>query len=167
MRWSRALLPALLIVLLAACGGSSASTGGNGDSSQAAQASSDTQASEPATESTAPEASSDSGNGSAGDLDSLVNALTPPNSTEVQKTTAQGGVYVAWNSTDSTDSLKSFYESAIPGTGMQILTTTSASGTFSWIFAENDTSSYGGSITLAPATDGTSGSYVVLAAATG
>lgn len=168
MRWSRALiLPVLLMLILAACGGASSSSGGNGNggSSQAAEESQGSEPSQADEESQAPAESQGSGQ-SAGDLDALIEALTPPNSSEVTRTTAQGGAYIGWNSTDNPDSLKGFYESAIPGTGMVILTTSSTQGSYIWIFAENDSSSYGGSITVAPQTDGTDGSYVILAATT-
>jgi hypothetical protein len=164
MRRSRALiLPVLLLLVLSACGGSGSSTdNGNGGQSQSAAQS---QAAESqAAESQAAQESQGSNGHTAGDLDSLVSALTPPHASELSKTSAQGGVFIAWNSTDSVDSLKSFYESAIPGTGMTIFSTTSAGGTYAWIFAENEGSSFGGSVTLGPNSDGTDGASVILTA---
>lgn len=104
--------------------------------------------------------------GGGGDLNALITALTPPNSTQVSKTEATGGVLISWTSTDSIDSLKSFYESAIPGTGMKIFSTTNAGGGYTWIFAETEGSSHGGSVSLAPNTDGSGGSAVVMSATT-
>lgn len=160
MRWSRALLPALLVVLLAACGGSSPSTGGNGDGSQGAQASSDTQASEPATESTAPEASSGSGNGNAGDLDQLASDLTPPNSSQTSRTEAEGIIFLTFDSSDSPEDLQSFYEDAISSTGYSVFSRTTVEGAYSWIFGIEDNSDFGGVVTVGPGTG--SGSYVAV-----
>jgi len=165
MRRSRALiLPVLMLLILSACGGSSSSTGnGNGGQSQSAEQS---QAAEESQAAESQAAESQGSGQSAGDLDSLVQALTPPHSSELSKTTAAGGVFIAWNSTDSVESLKSFYESAIPGTGMIVISTSSASGTYAWVFAKDESSSYGGSVTIGPTSDGTDGGSVILTATT-
>jgi hypothetical protein len=159
MKWSRTLiLPVALLLALSACGGAGDS-GGNGGSSEGAQASASTD-SQASTEESA--AASEGNGNSAGDLDSLVEALTPPNSSEISKTTAEGGAFIAWSSTDSVDSLKGFYEGAIADAGMHIFSTTSTSGAYAWVFAESEGSSHGGSVTVAPASDGTNGSSIVL-----
>ncbi len=157
MRWSRGLAPLFMVILVAACGGSPAASadgnGGNGGSSQAA-------------DTPEPAASTDGGNGgnggdggSEGDLDQLADDLTPPNSSETSRTTAGGLIFLTFESSDSPDDLRSFYESAIANTGMEVFSTTSAEGSYSWIFAESEGSAYGGVVTVTPGTDG-SGSFV-------
>jgi hypothetical protein len=161
MRSMRSLfVGALLLALttLAACGGGTgASTGAT--PTQAAASSAGEPTDQPVT---TPTENPGGGGGAGGDLNSLVEALTPPNSTQVSRTEAQGGVFISWTSTDSVDSLKSFYQGAIPATGMKIFSTTDASGATAWIFAETEGSSHGGSVTVAPSTDGTNTSAVIL-----
>jgi hypothetical protein len=166
MHRSLTLLAVLLLTISAACGGPGASTGGDGnggDESEAAVASASTEASVEAST----EASQDDGNGDGGpaegDLEQLVEDLTPPNSTEISRTEAAGGIVVAFNSTDSAESLEGHYEGAITATGMEIFSRSTVSGTFSWVFAESEGSSYGGSVTVGPATDGSDGSSVIIA----
>ncbi len=160
MRVPRALAALLILVLIAACGGGQA-----GDSSGGDDNGSDT-------ESTAPEpgggseSSDDGGNGgtepsddggnggSSHDLDAIFATLTPPNSTELSKTTTQGVIFAAWDSTDNFDSLRSFYEDAIADTGLQIVQTTEAQGGIAWVIAEDDTGNFGGTVSIFPASDG-------------
>lgn len=165
MRVPRALAALLILVLIAACGGGQA-----GDSSGGDDNGSDT-------ESTAPEPgggnessddggnggtepSDDGGNGGGGgggsshDLEEIFATLTPPNSTELSKTTAQGVIFAAWDSSDSFDSLRSFYEDAIADTGLQIIQTTEAQGGIAWVIAEDDTGNFGGTVSIFPASDG-------------
>jgi hypothetical protein len=160
MRSVRSLLVgAVLMALttLAACGG------GTGASTAATptQGTGASSAGEP-TDQPGATPTENPGGGGVGDLASLIEKLTPPNSTQTSRTDASGGAFVSWESTDSVDSLKGFYESAIPSTGMQIFSSTNASGTFSWIFAESDGSTHGGSVTIAPSSSGGSGSTVLV-----
>ena len=162
MRVARPLFLVMFAVLVVACGGGTpASADGNTNQSEDAAAS--TAAS--AAASTAASAAASQGGGAPGDIDGMIDALTPPNSTETNRTVASGGGFVSWESTDSVDSLKGFYESAIPATGMQIFSTTNASGTTSWLFAESEGSSRGGSVTIAPSSSGGSGASVVVTVA--
>ncbi len=92
--------------------------------------------------------------GSAGNVEDVYNALIPPNSTETSKTTASGAVFGTYTSTDSIESLVSHYESAIPETGMEIFSTSTAGGGTSWVFAESEGASFGGSVAVAPNSDG-------------
>lgn len=159
MRWSRGLVLLLVVLLIAACGGSPAASAddseGNGGSSEAA-------------DTPEPAASKDDGGngGSAGDLDQLAEDLTPPNSTETSRTTAGGVIFLTFESTDSPDSLRSFYESAIANTGLEVFSTTSAEGTYAWIFAESEGSDYGGVVSVGPGVDG-SGSVIVVQVGSG
>src|SRR5690349_17647143 len=69
------------------------------------------------------------GGGAAGaDVDAVAKALVPPNSSEVTRTTANDTSFVVYSSTESVDSLKSFYEGVIPKAGMQIISTTTIQG---------------------------------------
>ncbi|HEY7464430.1 MAG TPA: hypothetical protein VH987_08345 [Candidatus Limnocylindria bacterium] len=156
---------ALLLALatLAACGGgpggSTAATSSTG-ASTGGEESTGGEPSEPA-------ATQSTGGAPAGDLDGLINALVPPNSTEISKTTAEGGAFISYSSTDSRDSLKNHYESAIPAAGMQIFSRTEVSDTNAWVFAQSEGSSFGGSVTVAPAQDGGSGSTVIVTVSAG
>ena len=159
MRFLRTLVACALLLgigTLAACSGngsSSSASASQGGSSGGGESNS-------ATQSAAASASS----GGGGDLNSLVDALKPPNSTQTSRTDANGGVFIGWESTDSVDSLKTFYEGAIPKTGMKIFSTSNTSGTYVWVFAEADGSSHGGSVTITPSTSGGVGTTVVLTA---
>jgi hypothetical protein len=155
---------ALLLALtaLAACGGGSASSA----AATATQASGASSGGEPTDQAQATPTENPGGGGGGGDVNAAVDKLTPPNSTQISRTDASGAVLVSWESTDSVDSLKSFYEGAIPTTGMKIFSTTNANGSYNWIFAESEGSSHGGSVTVAPSTSGGSGSTVIVSITT-
>jgi hypothetical protein len=152
-------MAALLVLVIAACGGQpSGSSGGDGDGDGGS--------------STAPAASQDDGNGggdgdgdgdgdgnggggNAGDAESAYQRLTPPNSEEVTKTTSQGVIFAALTTSESTDSLISFYEDAFSDLGLQILTTTESSGATSWfVGTDENATEFGGVITIVPNTEG-------------
>ena len=160
MRWTRLLVLPVLVVLLVACGGSpgtSTDDNGNGNGNG--------ESTNPDVTATA-EASKDDGNGNGGDVEELAADLVPPNSTETTRTVASGVVFAGYESTDSADSLKSYYEGKIASAGMVIISTTSTSGTYGFIFAEDDQGSgFGGSIAIAPSSSGGSGSTVVVTVA--
>lgn len=153
----RALLPILaaLVLALAACGGpGAASDDGNGEESAAASA--------PASEAEASaEESKGGGNGGPGeiDLEQLVEDLTPPNATETSRTTVGGVIFVTFESSEEPDALEGFYENAIAGTGYDILSRTSAGGSYSWIIHEEAGSDFGGVVSVNPSGTG-SGSLV-------
>ena len=109
MRWARLLVLPVLVVLLVACGGSpgtSTDDNGNGNGNG--------ESTNPDVTATA-EASKDDGNGTGndGDVEQLAADLVPPNSTETTRTVASGVVFAGYESTDSPDSLKSYYEGKI------------------------------------------------------
>lgn len=146
MRWSRALTAlALMTLFVAACSSPAASNDGNGDGDG-------TEQSEPA------ETSQDDGGGGGGgggDAGQAFEILTPPNSTELTKTEASGVIFAAFDTTETIDSLTSFYEDAISDAGLQIITTTESGGGISWIVGNDDTAStFGGAISVFPASDG-------------
>jgi hypothetical protein len=160
------LLIPLLALALVACGGGSpaASKGddGNGGQSTAASTEASAEASaEASTDNGGPGSSQDSGPAS-GDVEGVASDLEPPNASQVSQTNAQGTFWTVYSSSDSVDSLKSFYENAIPQTGMEIYSTTNAAGTYSWLFWRSDNESFGGSVTVGPATDGGNGSSVIV-----
>jgi hypothetical protein len=166
MRSVRTLLVGATLVALttlAACGGGTGSSTGATATQGGGASTGASTGGEPSDQPVATPTENPGGSGGGGtDVDSIVSALTPPNSSQLSRTDAGGGVIITWDSTDSADSLKGFYESKIPGTGMKIFSTTSAGGTFSWIFAETEGSSHGGSVTVGPSSTGGAGSSVIL-----
>lgn len=161
MTMVRGIALVFLLVFTAACGSPGASQSASGTQGTSATASESTSATE--SQAAEPSSAPPTTGGDTGDLDALVQKLTPPNASEISKTSAQGGAYVAWESTDSVDSLKGFYEKAIKDAGMTVFSTTTTSGVLSWIFAKEEGSSFGGSVTVAPSSSGGSGSSVIVA----
>ena len=167
MRWSRALVLIASLALLAACGDGGGGPGDDGDAGG-----DDTQQSAPAGASAAPAPDDDDGDdgdddgdggggGNAGDVDAAFERLTPPNAQEVSKTTTSGVIFAGFNSPDSMNSLTSFYEDAFDDLGLQILTTTEASGGITWfVGTDENASEFGGVVSVVPASDGGSGSTV-------
>ena len=78
------------------------------------------------------------------------------------KTTTDTYWYVVYESTDSPEALKAYYDSQIPKTGLMIVSTTSASGSYVWAIARDESGTFGGSVTVAPSGNG-SGSSVIVA----
>jgi hypothetical protein len=148
----------VLVALLAAgCGGSAASSSPV-DAGSGAGASADT-----GNGATATPAPAGNANVAAGDAATVAKQLVPPNSTEQSKTTTDTYWYVIYGSTDTPASLKGFYESQIPKTGLKIVSTTSSNGTYAWAISKDEAGSFGGSVTVGPASDGSAGSVVVVA----
>jgi hypothetical protein len=147
----------LFALIVAGCGGSAASSApadagtdsGNGGATTA----------EPAAEVSAEPAGN--GGGSTEDAANVGDQLKPPNSTETSKTTTEGYWYAIYHSNDSPDALKSFYEGQIPKTGLKIISTTTANGSYSWLIARDESGDFGGSVTVAPGGSG-SGSDVIV-----
>jgi hypothetical protein len=146
MRPTRILLLSALMLALAACGGATTSATPTGATSDEASAS--------AVASVSAEASASAGEGGGGDAKEVADALVPPNSRQVQKHESSGVIFAIYTSTDSFDSLKTFYESAIPDAGMKIISPTEQSGTVAWVFAKDEGSTFGGAVSISPASDG-------------
>jgi hypothetical protein len=148
MRWSRTFVAPFLIVVAVACSSPGGSTGGDGGGD----------GTEPtdAPEQTAASTVGGGGGGGSGsaDLDAIYEQLTPPNSTETTKTAAENIIFAVFESSDSIDSLKSFYDDAIPATGLQIFSTTEAQGGFAWTIAESEGSTFGGAVSIYPSGSG-------------
>jgi hypothetical protein len=132
-------------MLLVACNGpganGSASSGGGDSGTASASASASTQAS----------ASSGGGTGS-GDIDQVASNLTPPNSSETGRYSASGALIVTWSSTDSVDSLKSYYDGKLSSLSLNVLSTTDVQGTHGWVFGNEDNTGVTGALTLSPDT---------------
>ena len=163
MRWSRTFVAPFLIVVAVACSSPGGGTGGDGGG----DGSEPTDAPEPtaATENGGGGGEGGGGSGST-DLDAVFEQLTPPNASETSKTAADGIIFAVFESSDSIDSLKSFYEGAIPASGLQIFSTTEAQGGYAWTIAESEGSSFGGAISIYPSGSG-SGTAVSVTIGTG
>jgi hypothetical protein len=167
MRWTQALAVIVIVLLVAACGGGGNGNGGdgggdNGGESQPADGGGGDDGggdgggeSQPADDGGGDDGGGDGGQTGSFDLDHAFEVLTPPNATEISKTTAQGVIFAAWDTDESLDSLRSFYEDAFDELGLEVITTTEAQGGIAWVVAESEGSSTGGSISIFPASDGT------------
>ena len=148
-----------VLALVAACGsssGGSANGTSDGDDSEATQSEA-TPGSDDGDDNGSDDGSDDGDdNGSTGsfDLDRAFDALTPPNANELSKTTADGIIFAAWDTDDSFDSLRSFYESAIDDLGLDVISTTEAQGGIAWVVADSGGSGAGGTVSIFPASDG-------------
>jgi hypothetical protein len=154
----------LFALVVAGCGGSAASsapadagTGAGSGSGAAATPDGGTGNGAAAT----PDSGTGTGGGSADDAANVGGQLKPPNSTETSKTTMEGYWYAIYHSSDAPDALKSFYEGEIPKTGLKIISTTAANGSYSWLIARDESGDFGGSVTVAPGGSG-SGSDVIV-----
>lgn len=148
MRWSRTFVAPFLIVVAVACSSPGGGTGGDGGGDGSEQS----DAPEPTAAATA--GTGGGGGTGSGDLDAVFETLTPPNSTETTKTAAEGIIFAIFESTDSIDSLRSYYEGAIADAGLQIFSTTEAQGGYAWTIAESEGSSFGGAISIYPSGTG-------------
>lgn len=139
-----------LLAVLSACGGSSGDSGSQ-ESDDGGSGASQAEETQPATD------DGDGGDdGSTGsfDLDRAFEALTPPNADELTKTTADGIIFAAWDTDESFDSLRSFYEDAMDDLGLEVVTTTEAQGGIAWAATDGDDSGVGATISIFPASDG-------------
>lgn len=148
MRWSRTFAAPFLIVVAVACSSPGGGTGGDGGGDGSEQS----DAPEPTAAATA--GTGGGGGTGSGDLNAVFETLTPPNSSETTKTAAEGIIFAVFESTDSIDSLRSYYEGAIADAGLQIFSTTEAQGGYAWTIAESEGSSFGGAISIYPSGTG-------------
>jgi hypothetical protein len=160
MRRAHSLVPAALLMLLVACNGpganASASSGG-GD-----------QQSDSGTASASASASTDGGGGGGGstDVDTVASNLAPPNGSEQARYSASGALIVSWTTSDSVDSLKSYYDGKLSSLGYSVLQTTDVQGTHGWVFGNADSTGVSGALTVGPATSGGGGAAVSLTVGT-
>lgn len=159
MRRAHSLVPAALLMLLVACNGpgssASASSGGGDQQSDSGAASTSASASASAS-------ASSGGGGGSDDLDTIATNLAPPNGTQQARYSASGGLIITWLSTDSVDSLKSYYDGKLSSLGLSVLQTTDVQGTHGWVFGHQDGSGVSGALTIGPDTSGGAGSAVSL-----
>lgn len=157
------LLAAALCVALVACGnsGGPSATASNADG-PASQAAIPQPSTGGGGTSAQPQPSTGGGGGGADDAVAVGEQLVPPNSTETSRTIMGNYWYVMYESTDSPDSLKNFYEGRIPAIGMMIISTTSSAGSHSMLIARDETGDFGGSVSMSPSSSG-SGSMVIVA----
>jgi hypothetical protein len=161
----RAIAALLLAGLVAACGSSAAT--GPGSASADVAGSDQAAVSQPVE--VTPDAGGDTsgggtgaGTGSSVDIERVATALVPPNSTEITRTTATDTWFVVYETTDSIDSLKSFYEDAIPKTGLNVISTTTVNGGVSWTMSSDDNGTFGGAVNVYPSSDGKNAVQVVV-----
>ena len=95
-----------------------------------------------------------SGGNAEGDVDEMIARLEPPNATEVSRFSSSDGVVIAWESSDSVDSVKGFYDDAIEDAGLTVYGTTDVQGTHSWVISEESGTGYNGSVTIGPSSTG-------------
>ena len=105
----------------------------------------------------------DSGGGNAeGDVDEMIGRLEPPNATEVSRFSSSDGVVIGWESSDSVDSVKGFYDDAIAEAGLNVYGTTDVQETHSWVIAEESGNGFNGSVTIGPSSSGSGTSVSAL-----
>ena len=100
----------------------------------------------------------DGGNGGGADTDDmeqLASDLEPPNSTESARFSSSEGLLISYESTDSFDDLKGFYDDRFDDLGINVLGTMSAADSQTWVIGEEDGSGVQGGVTLAPSGSGT------------
>ncbi len=162
MRRAHSLVPAALLMLLVACNGpgssASASSGGGDQQSDSGAASTSASASASAS-------SGGGGGGGSDDLATIATNLAPQNGTEIGRYSASGALVVNWSSTDSVDSLKSYYDGKLSSLGLGVLSTTDVQGTHGWVFGNADNSAVSGALTLAP--DSSSGGATLVSLTVG
>jgi hypothetical protein len=100
----------------------------------------------------------DGGNGGGADTDDMeqvADALEPPNSSETARFASADGLLVSYESTDSLDDLKGYYEDKLDDLGINVLGTMSAADSQTWVIGDEDGSGVQGGVTLAPSGTGT------------
>ena len=174
MRWSRALIAGLVMLAVAACSSSPASAsadnpddGGSSSPSAASQAAASQDGGGNGGASTAPAASQDDGgnSGNAGDVEAVLERLTPPNSEVVDKATNPDTGTILWlfRSSDSVETLTSFYEDAINDLGLPFINSDQGSSGIRWVVGNDENASeFACAITVLPAADGGGGTAVEL-----
>lgn len=142
------------VFLISACGGdddnSSKSTSSSGKAT-ATHASSGEGDKTPAGQATSgndgDDGGSSSGNSSgSGDLDKLADKLVPPHSKQIAKYSTDDGLLITYESTDSVDSLKDFYDDKVKNLGVKVQGTFDAGDSHTWYFGDDDSSGPGGTV---------------------
>ena len=152
----------LVLMTLAACGGSSSSTAATATQGGGSTPSADEPTDQPEETPGETPGGGTGGTGGTNDLQGIADQLKPPNATQTFNQTAQGIIVTIYSSTDSPDSLKSFYDRAITGAGFKVVSTSTDPSTSSTaiVFAKEGSSSFGGAISISPDPSGGAGTVV-------
>jgi len=154
---------AVAVLALSACGGDSeTSDEGPSQNSTATASGEGGSAATPSgsdSDGDAGEAGSNDGNGNGGapegDVEQLVADLEPPNSSgTLSRSTAEGIVYISWETSESLDDLQGFYEDAIADAGYTISSRGSAGVSYEWTFGNEGGSDFRGVVTVSPGNGG-------------
>jgi len=151
MRCARALILPALAILVIACSSPSPSNGGGGGSEESDNPT--------ATATATSDGGGGGGGGAGGDVDQLAEDLVPPNSSEQSRISSQGTLIVSYTSTDSADSLNSYYENKFDELGVNVIGTSSAGATTTYVIGNEDGSGVQGGVTVAG--DESSGGTIV------
>jgi hypothetical protein len=95
-----------------------------------------------------------SGGADADTMEDLADALAPPNSTETIRYASADGISVGYESRDSIDSLRDYYDDKIEGLGLAVAGTMDNSDLHTWIIEDTDKGVAGG-VTVGPSGTGT------------
>jgi len=97
------------------------------------------------------------GSGAAsGDVDQWVSDLTPPNGNEMARFTAPDGITVSFESDDSVDDLKSYYDDKLGDLGITVQGTADVGGTHTWVIGDESGDGVQGGLTVSESGDGKS-----------
>jgi hypothetical protein len=133
----------VLVMALASCGGASpgASSGGGGGNNGPSSAAN------PSSAEATVAASGGGGQGGTTDLNALADKLTPPNATQTATYPTDTTIGIDYSSSDSLDTLKSFYDTAISDAGFTVASKIEGvAGSITWYIA-ND-AGVGGYVTV-------------------
>jgi hypothetical protein len=134
-------------MLAVACSSPLPSANGSSVSSSARQPS-------PAATTAPTDGAGSSGSGTA-DVEGVYATLTPPDATEVSKTTAGGVIVAAFDSEEPLETVRQFFEDAFAEANLRVVNATTAQGGVAWAVTRPGDSSFGGAISIVPAADGT------------
>jgi len=91
-----------------------------------------------------------------GDLEALADDLEPPGADETVRFSADDGVIVSWETDESLDDLKGFYEDKFNDLDLHIQGTITSGDTTTWVFGDEDGSGFQGGVVIAPGSSKTS-----------
>jgi hypothetical protein len=101
----------------------------------------------------------DSGGGGSvdeDDLEAFADELEPPGADETVRFSASDGVIVSWETDESLDDLKDFYEGKFEDMDLNIQGTVTSGETTTWVIGNEDGSGIQGGVVIAPGSSKTS-----------
>ncbi len=151
------LLLSVSLLALTACGGdddnSSKATTSSSKATATKASSGDTgdtpaaQATSGNNDNTSGDSGGNNGNSSSSnDLGQLADKLVPPHSKQIAKYSTDDGLLVTYESTDSVDSLKDFYDNKVKTLGVKVQGTFDSGDAHTWYFGDDDSSGPGGTV---------------------